>query len=240
MKKILALAACLMLLGAITVNGTFAFSLSEFFANVFGGPTPATQAQLDVKTLIQMRSGNTLVAEQGQMLIPANLPDNLNAAKHETNVNGKPYHLWTFDGAVDKFISVKNDTAQSADAHSAYFRTAISVRCTSDEVFNKLRFNLNATDFDWTDWKKTGSDTYTIVATYLDALAPGEISPAMMLQIALDKSMTNEEMEKFGADFEINVYTAAIDAETFKKQDDTPMSAQEALNLALPIESFLN
>jgi len=238
MKKILALAACLMLLGAITVNGTFAFSLGELFSNVFGGPNQAEENQLDVKTLIRMRKGNELIAEQNQMLIPANMPDTFDwNHKPVSFADGNHvYALWNIGGAVDKFISVEN----SGSEYSAYFRTAISVRCTGDEEFfrSNLKFNLNDTDYIWSDWQKTGSDTYTNVATYRYALAPGETSPAMLLQIALDKSMTNEEMEKFGADFEINVHTAAIDVTTFAKNELT--TAEAALNAAVPVSGFLN
>jgi len=249
MKKLLALAVCLMLLGTVTVNGTFAsdFSISDFFQTIaekiFGEPK-TDSSQLDVETTVKMRGqdGKLVDESEPQMLVPLNQPAGWYQEKTVTPVGEREYKLWTEPGVIDKFICVTNKT-EADKGKDAYFRTAISIRCSSETVWNNLKINLNedTSEYQWSGWKNHG-EWYTNVATYLKPLAPGETSPAMMMQLALvnSREMTNELMTTFGSEFTIEMHTVAIDMETFKNSsDDTQMSAMEALDMAAPIQSFL-
>lgn len=235
MRKFLALAVCLMLLGTVTVNGTLAFSfdgLLDSLAKIFRSE-PETSTELQIDTLIQVRSGNQLIsASENDVLVPAHFDQDFDwVADSSATINGYPCSLWPEDeisGAVDKIIYVKNNSAEK----DAYFRTAISVR---KDVYQLLKFNLNldSNNFMWTGWTDDG-DYVTNVFTYKHKLENGKSSPPMMLQIAMDKSITNDQLKKYNSKMQIfKAKTVAIESDAFVKSDNTLMSEKEAVELLL-------
>ena len=59
------------------------------------------------------------------------------------------------------------------------------------------------------------------------------------MTIAMDESVTSEQIARYRSDF-LQVQGLAIGADDFQNSDGTQMSAQEALNLALPIDANFN
>lgn len=231
MKKLLALAACLMLLSAITVNGTLAFSFDGILnslTSIFKSKPVNNEQQLKVDTLIQVRGANGMVsASESEMLLPANYSDGFDwQATQTATINGHNCLLWPESGVrgtADKFISVQNCSPDK----EVYFRTAISIH---KDIFPLLKINLNNTgEYRWTAWQLDGS-YMTSVATYTTTLDPGMVSPPMMYQIALQKNVTNQQLAAFGTKMEIiKTNTLAVDAATFVNSDKTPMTDAQAL-----------
>lgn len=235
MKKLLALAACMMLLSTLTVNGTLAFSIEGIVASLtqFFGSEPENESdELKAATLIQVRSGSGMrAASEDEMLLPANYARDFHwNATQEATINGHTCKLWPESGvqnAVDKFISVRNDSTGKA----IYFRTDISV---NKAAYALLKINLNQSDvFKWTDWTEDG-DYMTIAAVYTEALQPGGISPPMMLQIAMRNDVTNAQLAALGAEkLEIiRTNTLAIAADTPVTGDET-ITADQAVKLLM-------
>lgn len=247
MKKLLALAVCLMLLGTIAEQAEF--SLGEFFEivtdSIFAGSEADKPKELDIETVVMRRAGGKLVKDEdnAQVLNVLNLPEGfrLEETERTIEVDGMAYKLWDLGGVIDKFIFVRN-TNTGSKSQNAYFRSAISICCPDEVIWNKIRINLNLADYQWNVWEnrdvwREKDGWYTAVATYPGMLAPGETAPALMMQVALVKGMTAEEKERFGADFTIECKTVAIDRETFA-ENGMQLTAAEALNRVAPVDSF--
>ncbi len=70
------------------------------------------------------------------------------------------------------------------------------------------------------------------VFTYTEALPTGEISPDVKLTIAMDDSVTSEEISRYRSDF-LQTQVLAIDPTPFPNADIT--TAKDALDKALPL-----
>jgi len=135
-----------------------------------------------------------------------------------------------FDDSVknvqDKFVFVKN-TGKT----NAYVRTFIAFEAgnmTIDDIKNdkKLHHNADKTHWEW-EWfdnyvEVDGVNYVVAIVTYLGpssnpngVLAPGAVSYPSLLQVFLDPSATNEDVEAFGDTYEIIVVTQAIQTDGF-------------------------
>lgn len=135
-----------------------------------------------------------------------------------------------FDDSVknvqDKFVFVKN-TGKT----NAYVRTFIAFEAgnmTIDDVKEdkKLHHNADKTHWEW-EWfdnyvEVDGVNYVVAIVTYLGpssnpngVLAPGAVSYPSLLQVFLDPSATNEDVEAFGDTYEIIVVTQAIQTDGF-------------------------
>ena len=233
MKKLMVLAVCVLLSGALAANGTLAFpNISEVFSDLSkllglnGLPEDNSIFKVELVSQIRDENGNLVRTTEAPMLMPAVSSGELKTVA--TAVGGKTYSLWeSKNGITDKFVSVANrsvvDTAAEPPvAHDAYFRIAFAVQ---EEAFPFLHLNFNNADYAWSDWKEIEIDGRAyrmIVATYGTALAVGEVSPAALLQVALDRQTTNDDAEKIAGDF-IRIQVLAIDS---------------APNAALPLENL--
>lgn len=129
---------------------------------------------------------------------------------------------------IDKMVFVKN-----TGDYDAYVRSVFAFEAGSDWSFEdfqkKIHLNQN-TDEDAISWEwvetpvKIGEGTYFVaVATYKEALKPGEFTEISLSQIALDSSATNEDVEALGDTYHVLVKSQAIQADGFT-------GAEEALN----------
>ena len=256
MKKfIMVLAVCVLLAGVLAANGTLALPnvsevftvLTELLGTDDGVPTE-DEAIFDVELLSQARDSNGKLVEMSTspMLLPSVTADELKATE-AVNVDGRTYSLWASGnkGIVDKFVSVVNkttvkNTAEATESasvtHDACFRIAFAVQ---EEAFPFLYLNFNRADYEWTQWKNISIDGRAyrmIVATYPEALAVGETSPAALMQVALDRETTSADADRIAGDF-LQIQVLAIDSAPFKNAEGI-YSPEDALNAALPLENL--
>ncbi len=131
--------------------------------------------------------------------------------------------------AVDKVVTVKN-TGKS----DAYVRTVFAFEMDQEmtaDPYLHIIINNNKVDKDitWTWLQETveidGTYYQIGVATYKNALAPGEVSDPSLKQIGLMHTATNEICALFGETYDILVVSQAVQAAGFE-------DAETALNEA--------
>ena len=136
---------------------------------------------------------------------------------------GAPGSNQLFDDSVknviDKFVFVKNTGKKDA-----YYRTIVAIEMP--EGFDGKKLHTN----------KTSNSRFTItyigtiniegvnysVSEYLytDVLTPGEVSRPSFLQVYLDPTATNEDVELFGSTFEILAFSQAVQTDGFDSADE--------------------
>ncbi len=118
----------------------------------------------------------------------------------------------------DKMVFVKNK-----GDFDAYVRTVFAFETLPEwdyaEFCDKIHLNLNETDWTW-DWVEVpveigGGHYYVAVATYKYPLAPGEVTEISLSQVAMDKSVTKEEVAGFGETYQILAKSQAIQTDGF-------------------------
>jgi len=138
--------------------------------------------------------------------------------------------------AVDKIVTVKN-TGKS----DAYVRTVFAFEMDKEmtaDPYLHIIINNNKVDKDitWTWLEETveiGGIYYQVgVATYKNALAPGEISDPSLKQVGLMHHATNEICELFGETYDILVVSQAVQTMGFEDANENDTAADEALNAA--------
>ena len=152
---------------------------------------------------------------------------------------------------VDKFVFVKNTGAKDA-----YYRTIIAIEVPEGISDNAIHTSLNANErFDYdttTDGVQTASKgnnffikidgvrylVYT--ATYTEILKPGEVSRPSLLQVFLDPTATNEDVELFGEVFEILAISQAVQTDGFDSANEALESAFGVINKATASALFNN
>ena len=254
MKKGILLAVCLMLVGMLSIGGTYAYGESQsvveriwhFVADVFGGPeTDLTKVNIENKFLIRASNSNgDIILTEGtqEQLVPGNVPKNFDW--DNPKITFKPanstysYKLWSDEdvpGAVDKFVSVKN-----LGSEPVYFRTAIAIQY-NEQLWPQLHLNRNLDKnlYAWSNYggkqiSINGKDYVLLVASYKNALQPGETSEAMIMQVALGADVTNAMIEE---GFDIRVLTVAIEQDAFVENGVT-LDALPALEKAAPLDKF--
>ena len=251
MKKAIVLAVCLLLVGLLAVNGTLAQGISNLFADLgtffagktSGAPEQDTEGELDVRLVYQKRNaaGTALVGEgTPEQLAPARYQAGFDWDQDKQNVGG--VMLWDeskIGGAVDKFTSVKN-----AGEKSAYIRTAFALdKYAYDHGIIHLNFNQDDENFRYEGWKSItikGRPYMMMVVTCKKELAHNATTPPMLLQVAMSNHVTNADLSNVSADF-LLIKTMAIESDVFVEKVDgveQKMSAEAALNLALPLDSL--
>lgn len=241
-KKAMILAVCLALVGMLAVNGTLAQTVEGIFQTIttalgIANPNPERdETQLDVSLVSHYRQGGQLVqGSTSQSLVPMAHDWETKVA---TTVGGATYQLWDA-AALDKFTAVANHSPEK----DAYFRIAFAVDAN---IFDKLQLNFNTTEgsFVWEeDWRDVtiGSRPFKMmVVTCTEALEPGAVSPPALLQVAMDKSATNEDYARIGSDF-LQVKVMAVDADALVT-DEQPLrpSAEDTLNATVPLNDGFN
>lgn len=135
-------------------------------------------------------------------------------------------------GAASRVTRVKNQGTKAV-----YFRLCYAIQY-DESSWNKLTITFAADGYDQTDWRAItiGTTPYMMkVFTYTAALPAGEKSPDVKLTIAMDDSVTSEEIGRYRADF-LQTQVLAIDPKPFTGEGIT--TAKDALDLALPLDTL--
>ncbi len=233
MKKFVSvLLVCVALVLVLDVNGTLALEkmAQNLFRTVENILNPAPTADpTNFKVDLVFTDRNNESVDRGQVLAPSHEISGTPTA----NTDG----LWTATGVVDRFTrATNNSTATTDGTHDAYLRIVVAMK---DNDFVYLNFK-NSADFDQKTIENYEIDgaKYTLhVFTYTKALAPGETTPPTLMQIAMDKSTTSEQLEALGSDF-LRFKVMAIQASAFvdKTKDNQQMTYSDALDAAIPLD----
>ena len=177
--------------------------------------------------------------EKGKPLYPAVGPIEW-AEEYQAWETGGSNQLFTDElkNVQDKFVFVEN-TGKS----TAYVRTWFAFEAgdlTVEEINNGIvHWNRNTGFWSWTDFSDDmtatidGTKYYLRVATYkgndtvhIDGILPsGETTRPSLLQVFLDSKATNDDIAAFGEEYDILVFSQAVQTEGFD-------SAEAALNEA--------
>lgn len=214
MKKIIVLALCLVLAGMLAVNGTFAAdftqTISEAVSSLF-------------QTVQELANPN-----------PTTAPADFNVSLVYPNESGTALPVLIPGGTVEHNVTVRNDS----DALPAYFRIAFAVQADAFPLLT-LQFNEDSS-YAWLDgWRDItigGRDYKLMVGTYQQALTANETSPSALLGVTLRSSTTSAQMTALDNDF-LLMQALAINANDFVLESSGQMSATDALDKALPVDS---
>lgn len=135
-------------------------------------------------------------------------------------------------GAASRATRVQNQGTAPV-----YFRLCYAVQYDADS-WSKLNITFDATGYEQSGWQDItiGTVPYKMtVFTYPAALANGAESPAVTLTIAMDSTITSEEISRYRSDF-LQTQVLAIDPTPFTNQNIA--NAVDALNLALPLDTL--
>lgn len=136
--------------------------------------------------------------------------------------NGYTSGIWDpneISNELDKMVFVKNKGNFETYARTVFgFKTL--QEWSFEEFQKKIHLNLNETDWSW-DWVQVpveigGGHYYVAVATYKYPLAPGKVTEISLSQVAMDKSVTNEEVAGLGETYQILAKSQAIQTDGFK------------------------
>ena len=140
-------------------------------------------------------------------------------------------------GAVSRGFGVKNE-----GTGDVYFRLVYAVQY-DEASWPKLTVSFNAgagyTEHDWKDIL-IGTTPYKMkVFTYKDELPKGAESPEVRISIAMDTTITNEEIARYRSDF-LQTQVLAIGAGDFASITipGNQTRAEAALELALPLNEL--
>lgn len=138
-------------------------------------------------------------------------------------------------GAASRTTAVRNE-----GTGEVYFRLCYAIQYNADS-WHKLTITFAANeDFEESDWLSItidGTPYQMKVFTYKEALAAGAASPDVKLTIAMDDSVTSEEIIRYRSDF-LQTQVLAIDPTHFTNVGYT--KAVDALDRALPISDTFN
>ncbi len=222
MKKTLALVLGLALLAAVAVVGTVAYLIdSDQDVNTMS----LGNVQIDQIEQERGENGELQDYTQDKPFIPAYYEGNSLpwAPARDWVVPGDQAWKTVVDGvnAIDKFVTVKN-----TGTNDAYVRTifAFEVVDENDANIHVVSNSNNVTDKPTYVWdyfgaeqgflaEINGTNYWVMVATYEEALAPGEETIPSLKQVYLDKTVDNEDVASYGEQYEILVFTQAVQAQ---------------------------
>lgn len=135
-------------------------------------------------------------------------------------------------GAASRVTRVKNQGTSPV-----YFRLCYAIQY-DESSWNKLTIDFDTEGYESTGWLDItiGNTPYKMkVFTYTKALPTGKISPDVKLTIAMEDSVTSEEISRYRSDF-LQTQVLAIDPTPFTDANIT--TAVGALDLALPLKTL--
>lgn len=231
MKKIIAFLAVVALTATLAIGLTTAYLTStDEDVNVM----TLGNVKIDQIEKERAEDGSIVDFKDNKPMFPAVYDDSFdltNPTKDITWDNGTTSKLWDdaqIKNVHDKFVFVAN-TGKAP----AYVRTWIAFESGS-AVIHK---NLNTTEWQWSNEivnVSIGGKNYSVlVATYTGSadrhaggiLPAGERTAPSLLQVAMDKTATNESVNQYGETYEILVFSQAVQIEGFD-------NASEALDAA--------
>ena len=222
MKKVISWVLILATTAAVAIGGTLAYMTD-------------TDEDINVRTI-----GNVKIEQHEQervdpegdgsslqdftddkTLYPAVVAPDLNWEE----VNGSLWDPTKINNELDKLVTVEN-----TGDYEAFVRTVLAFEAgtyTFEQFQEKMHLNLNETDWDW-EWVTEPviigqSSFFLATATHKVALQPGVTTTPSLLQVALDKTATNEDVHVFGDDYLILAESQAIQTEGF----EDPITALE-------------
>ncbi|MBR4039930.1 MAG: hypothetical protein IKJ11_07515 [Clostridia bacterium] len=205
MKKALLVALCFVIVSFMLVEGTFALP--------------------DLDTVFQEITA----------LLQNGMPEQGGAGTQvhvELVCDDKPQSLFP-GGSVSRSIHVQN-----SGKGDVYFRLVYAVQYDA-QSWPKLDIRFAAGDaFAEHAWKDItiGSLPYKMkVFTYTKALPAGAASPEVDISIAMDASMTSEQIARYRSDF-LQTQVLAIDPAPFTEKGYA--TAEAALDMALPLNTL--
>ena len=254
MKKILAVALALVLTAALAIGGTTALLQDEASAvNVMTlGNVKIQQHEYQRAEGVAhnageagagngIQKGDLVPFEQNQPLFPAVPSGELpyTAEPEDLFYWGEYVYsgtagngLWNdskLQNVLDKMVFVEN-TGRSP----AYFRTVLAFECPEGMEYSEgsdKQFMMNTNGSSLYSWETIGYSNFNgtryliMVATYSNALAPGNTAHPSLLQVVMTHHVTNADCEKLGETYEILALSQAVQTEGFA-------SAESALNAA--------
>ena len=253
LKKVLLMCTAYALVAALAIGGTLAYLTSEDSdVNVM------TMGNVKIEQIEQQydENGNLVDFEQDKPLYP--YVGEL--GWKNTSANNGAYRQFTMNNVVDKYVSVKN-----IGTSDAYVRTLIAFELGNltieefDKYIGASINSYNGSEYKFNGaWKWDGLDYNNIIededgnkyvvytATHLAPLAPGEETVPSLLQVYMDKTATNEIVEKLDSNsdgnYNILVLSQAIQSAGFENAglawetvtlsttSTTQFSAEVALN----------
>ena len=253
MKKALAWLLVLAMTAALAVGGTLAYLTdTDEDVNVMTvGQVKIDQLEYE-RVDVESADDEAEVQEfhDNKPLYPAVTEDGFDWTTGDSYVDweqiGKDNYtseIWDptkINNEVDKMVFVKNK-----GDWDAYVRTVFAFEAGSytdlDAYLADVHLNLNDTDWTW-EWVETpitiGDGTYFVAtATYNKVLEPGKLTEISLSQIALDSSVTNEDVAGFGDTFQVLVQSQAVQADGFA---DAPTALEEAFGVIPPEYPFEN
>ena len=242
-KKIIAGAAAVALTATVSIGATLAYLTdTDEDVNVMTLGDVYID-QIEQERVDDKENQDQLVDfEQNQPLLPAVYPGSSIPWASESDWVVPKDEAWRViadnTNVIDKFVTVKN-TGKS----DAYVRTIFAFEYDNDllhAVMNDTNIKEGAT-WKW-NWGlgtfELDGVTYILVeAVYTEKLAPGKTTIPSLKQIYLDKTATNEDVEKFGDTYDILVFSQAVQADGF---DSIIAGPAAALNEAFGETSVTN
>ena len=220
MKKIITLLLVVVLTAAAAVGITLAY-LTDTDEDV----NVMTLGNVYIKQNEQERdeNGNLVDFVDNKPFFPAVYPDDFPFHTPTVELPGTNCKMWDstlLENAHDKIVTVTN-TGKS----DAYVRTWFAFENGETDVF----YNWNHVDWTWSrvmqDVPVAGSSYDMYVATYNKSLKPGETTAPSLLQFALNRYATNEEVNSFGDTHEILVFSQAVQTQGFDDPEQALVAA---------------
>ena len=231
MKKVLALLLVVALTATIAVNVTLAYLQDEDEA-----VNTMTLGNVYIDQIEQERNANGELVDftQDKPALPAVTEDD-SAWSPDTPVQiGE--NVWAnmygdrVANDVDKIVTVKNTGSTAAyvrtivavesvgdsDSHisdmmAGYYTSEEDAKAKADRVPTMVGNAWDIVD----DVNIDGTNYCILVATYKDPLAPGATSAPSLTGLALDDSVTNEQLAAYGETLDILVVSQAVQAQGF-------------------------
>lgn len=211
-KKLIALSVALVLFVSALLGGTYAFLIdTDYDKNVM------VVGNVEIQQIEKDRNDNDFV--QNQKLLPA---------VYTTAPVAGDNTVWDSEltNEIDKFVSVKNTGSEKA-----YIRTIFLFEDDlGEDGIDLVHCNYNNDDGQGLEWLAEpveigGVDFYVAYATYDTEIDNGETTPVSLKQIYLDASAGNEWFNGVGNQYDIHVFSQAVQYEGFA-------NAKTALNTA--------
>ncbi len=233
MKKIIALLLVIAMTAAISIAGTLAYLTdTDEDVNVMTvGQVKIDQLEYE-RVDVETNGDDAKVQEfhDNKPLYPAVTKDGWDTTDGvvdwgQIGKDGYTSDIWDptkINNEVDKMVFVKNK-----GDWDAYVRTVFAFEAgnyaTLTDYLKDVHLNLNETEWTW-KWVETpitiGEGKYFVAtATYNDVLKPGALTEISLSQIALDPSVTNEDVAGFGDTYQVLVQSQAVQVAGFTDAD---------------------
>lgn len=215
MKKLMAIAACVMLSGSLLVSGTLAADLNRMASDIF-------------KNLANLL-GDRGAVEDGGRQVDVEI------------VTGDTVPQLYPGGEAQQTCSVAN---RGAGAVYFRLACAVQYDAASWSKL-KINFEYDDDDYtaypaedNWQEITISGTPYRMKVFTYQKELPPDGTASPVTVQIDMDASVTNEMLSGYRSDF-LQMKALAVETAVFNEKIENA-SAETVLNLALPLTEDTN